>query len=85
MFRIKAKDLQAHLNIYQQQDEGLIKKFWSEITGIPLTNFGKTFIKSANKGYRKNNLYYGTIRIRIKRGTDLRLRVLGWISAPRGR
>lgn len=79
MFDIPSKDLKAHLNIYPQQDERAIKKFWSSLTGIPLDRFGKTFVKPFSKGYKKNNLYYGTIKVRVPKGTDLRHRVFGWI------
>lgn len=73
--------IKAHLNIYPQQNESKLKKFWSEVTGVPLINFGKSFIKPKNKNYKKNTLYYGTIKIRISRGTDLKYRVFGWINA----
>lgn len=33
-----------------------------------------------NKNYKKNNLYYGTIRIEIPKNTDIRYRVSGWIK-----
>jgi len=73
--------IKAHLNIYPQQNEKKLKQFWSEVTGIPLTNFGKSFIKPKNKNYRKNTLYFGTIKIRVARGTDFKHRVFGWINA----
>ncbi len=73
--------IKAYLNIHSQQNDIEIKKFWSELTEIPIQNFGKTFIKPTNKNFKKNNLYYGTIRIIISKGTDLRYRVMGWISA----
>ena len=41
---------------------------------------GKSFIKPVSKGYRKNKLYYGTIRIRVYKGTDFRHQVFGWIN-----
>jgi transcriptional regulator with XRE-family HTH domain len=81
VLKISPERIKAHLNIYPQQNEGKIKKFWSEITRIPLTNFGKSFVKPKNKNYKKNILYYGTIKIRVKRGTDLRHRVFGWTKA----
>mgnify|MGYP001558738902 CR=1 FL=1 len=81
IFDIKPETLSARLNIYPQQNEYKIKKFWSELTGIPFKNFGKSFIKPPTKGYKKNNLYYGTIKIRVPRGTDMRHRVFGWIQA----
>ena len=80
MFAVKPSALKAHLNIYPQQNEREIKRFWSELCGIPLENFGKSFVKPKNLGYKKNNLYYGTIKIRVPRGTDRRWRIFGWIQ-----
>lgn len=77
---IPPKSLQAHLNIYPQQNENKIKQFWSQKTGIPLRNFGKSFVKPMSTGYKKNILYNGTIRIRVPRGTDYRHRIFGWIK-----
>ncbi len=75
------KDIKVHLNIYPQQNDNKLKKFWSELTEIPLENFGKSFIKPENKNYKKNTLYYGTIKIRVSRGTNFRHRVFGWINS----
>ncbi|MBT9169266.1 MAG: hypothetical protein DDT19_02621 [Syntrophomonadaceae bacterium] len=72
--------LKVRLNIYPQQNDQKLKQFWSQLTGIPLENFGKSFVKPPNKGYKKNNLYYGTIEIRVSKGTDFRHRVYGWIK-----
>lgn len=80
-FGISRKTLRARLNIYPQQNNTRLKKFWSELTGIPLENFGKTFVKPPNKGYKKNNLYYGTMKVLVPKGTDMRHRVFGWIEA----
>ncbi len=82
IFGVSPKNgFKAHLNIYPQQNEKHIKQFWSELTGIPLENFGKSFIKPLNKNYKKNNLYYGTIKIKVHKGTDKRHRIFGWIKA----
>ena len=77
---IKFNDLKAHLNIYSQQNDKEIKKFWAELTNIPIENFGKSFVKPANKNYKKNTLYYGTIKVRACRGTNFRHRIFGWIN-----
>ena len=37
-------------------------------------------MKSPNKGYKENNLYFGTIKIYVSRGTDMRHKVFGWIK-----
>jgi len=78
IFNIIPHELKARLNIYPQQSEKQIKKFWSDLTGIPVINFGKSYIKPLSKNYKKNNLYYGTIRIEVPKGTDYRHRVYGW-------
>jgi hypothetical protein len=80
MFGVPSTELKAYLNIYPQQDELSIKEFWSQLTAIPLENFGKSFIKPLSSGYKKNNLYYGTIKIRVPKGTDMRYRVNGWVQ-----
>lgn len=80
IFNIYPSRLKAGLNIYSQQNDQELKKFWSQLTCIPLENFGKSFVKPPNKGYKKNNLYYGTIKIRVSGGTDFRHRVYGWIK-----
>jgi transcriptional regulator with XRE-family HTH domain len=80
IFGIEPSFLKAQLNIYPQQDEKTIKKFWSGLCGIPLLNFGKSYIKPISTGYKSNNLSYGTIKIIVPRGTDMRHRVFGWIK-----
>lgn len=81
VLKISAKSLKARLNIYPQQDENSVKKFWSDLTGIPLIRFGKSYIKPISSGFKKNNLYYGTMNIEVPRGTDMRHRIFGWLSA----
>ncbi len=78
IFNISANKLKGRLNIYPQQNEKHIKQFWSELTGIPLKNFGKSYIKPLSKNYKTNNLYYGTIKVEVPSSTDLRHRVYGW-------
>lgn len=81
VFKIPAPSLTARLNIYPQQNELAVKKFWARLTGIPLQNFGKSYIKPLSKNYKKNNLYYGTIRIEIPKSTDICYRIFGWVKA----
>lgn len=80
VFAISPDFLKASLNIYSQQNENLIKYFWSDLTGIPIGNFNRTFIKPKNKNFKKNNLYYGTIKIYVPKSTDLQIRVFGWVK-----
>jgi hypothetical protein len=81
IFGIMPSQLKAYLNIHSNQNDLSLKKFWSSLTNIPFENFNKTFIKPANRGYKKNNLYYGTIKIYVPKGTNLRHRIYGWIKS----
>jgi transcriptional regulator with XRE-family HTH domain len=81
VLNVKPAMLKPYLNIYPQQNELALKKFWSELTNIPLKNFGKSFVKPLNKGYKKNNLYYGTMKIYVPKGTDFMHKVYGWRTA----
>ncbi|HEY9586195.1 MAG TPA: hypothetical protein VJJ27_00950 [Candidatus Paceibacterota bacterium] len=81
VFHIKKVSLRARLNIYPQQNEKEIKDFWSELTNIPVKNFGKSYVKPLSKGYKKNNLYYGTVRIEVPKSGDYIHRVYGWTQA----
>jgi hypothetical protein len=80
IFKVAPNELSAWLNIYPQQNELEIKKFWSDLTGIPLKNFGKSFIKPMSKNYKTNNLYYGTIKVHVPKGTNYRHKVYAWIK-----
>lgn len=81
VLNVKPTVLKPYLNIYPQQDERALKKFWSELTSIPLENFGKSYVKPASKGYKKNNLYYGTIHIYVPKATDKKHMIYGWCKA----
>ncbi len=76
---VEDKKFKAYLNLHSGQDEGQIKSFWSNITGIPLSQFGKCYIKKEGTGHRKNILYNGTIKIQIC-DKNLLYKILGWIE-----
>jgi len=79
IFKIPPHRLKAHLNIHADQDEQRAKKYWSEITKIPLSRFGKTYIKPQGTGHKKNILHNGVIKIRYH-SEDLRYRIMAWIE-----
>lgn len=60
-----------------------VNEYWSEITKIPLNQFGKPIlIKSKNKKIHENHLeHYGTLCIRISRSSELFYQVMGWLGA----
>jgi len=69
----------ACLHLHSGQNEEEIKKYWSKITNIPVSQFGKSYIKEEGSGYRKNILYNGTIKVRVCNGNLLH-RILGLIE-----
>lgn len=79
---ISNKNFRAMLHLHSGQNELEMKKYWSGITGIPLEQFGKSFVKPEGSGYRKNILYNGTIKIRVcgSKIGDLMYRILAWVE-----
>lgn len=77
--KIPPERLKARLNIHRNQNDIRIKRYWSRITGIPLMNFGKSYIKPEGTGHRKNILHNGVIRVGIN-NENLRHRIMGWIE-----
>ena len=66
ILHIKPTQLNAGIHLHEGQNDQDEKLFWSKLTGIPLDNFHKTFYKPVGTGHRKNILYHGTIKIRVK-------------------
>lgn len=79
-FGIPVSKIKIHLHIHYGNDEGKIKKYWSKLTGVPLQNFGKSFIKPKGTGHRTHILPNGIVKIRMTGAgvEDLRRRILGW-------
>lgn len=77
--KVPEEKFRVSLHLHSGQSEIKIKKYWSRITNIPLSKFGKSYIKKEGSGYRKNILYNGTIKIRVC-DSNLLHRVLGWIE-----
>jgi transcriptional regulator with XRE-family HTH domain len=71
------------INKIHQNRTKEINSYWSKVSGIPIGQFRKPiFIKAKNKKTYKNaNNYYGTLCIRVSKGTDLFYQILGWLRA----
>jgi hypothetical protein len=69
--------------LHEGLSERKAKKYWSDLTGIPETQFHKTFIaenKINSNKIRKNIHSYGIFSIRFS-DSDKHRRIMGWISA----
>jgi len=74
----------VYIHISRKRKQNLALNFWSKQVGIPTQVFKKTCFsrtKLSNKWRRKDSgKYYGQLRIRITKSTDLNRRVSGWIE-----
>lgn len=87
--KLNYNNFRAAVHIYPDNDIKEAIEYWSKITKIPKSQFGKTQIdirKNKSKK-KKNKLPYGTIKITIKSnrkkefGVFLNRRIIGWIEA----
>ncbi len=85
VFNIKEKDLILRVSINKlfERQEKQILLYWSKVASIPITQFTKTSIVKTlhKKKYRDKSSYKGTLRIKVRRGADLRKKILGAINA----
>ena len=74
--------LQVKINKIHKNRIQEVENYWSKVTGIPLSQFNKTVLIKAKskKTYPNFNDYYGTLRITIRQGTQLRRKINGWIE-----
>lgn len=80
-FHKPPKTLKIHMHLHTGQNEENMKKYWSQLTGVPLANFQKSFIKPEGSGYRKNVLYNGTVKLRMSGASTYALySILGGIA-----
>ncbi|MDP3724307.1 MAG: hypothetical protein Q8R11_01595 [bacterium] len=61
-FKVEEKKFRILIHLHEYHDEGKIKKFWSDVTRIPFSQFTKSYQKQHTKK-RKRVGYRGTIRV----------------------
>jgi predicted transcriptional regulator len=77
---IKNDRFRAHIHIHSNKAAKEAEKYWSKITGIPLSQFYKTYtVKSKSSQGLRKTLQYGTIDVGVC-DTKILLRILGWIE-----
>lgn len=79
--RIENERFSIRMHLHSGQDEQEARQYWTDVAGVPSTQFGKTFWKTEGTGHRRNILYRGTVQVRICRSGDLFHRVMAWIEA----
>jgi hypothetical protein len=85
VYKIESPDLIARVSINARHRSRLaeIHTYWSHLTKIPLSQFTTaSLIKTTSqKTYRNQKTYFGTLRIKVRRGTRYRREILSAIAA----
>lgn len=80
IFNVQKSDLILRISINELHKSRIDKvtQFWSKITKIPETQFTKpSLIKTTlKKKYKNFDEHYGTLRVKVRRGTAMRQKVL---------
>jgi hypothetical protein len=77
---VPKEKFRGHIFLHPHLDTRKSKKYWHNITGIPLNQFYKTSkqVSKSSKG-KKDTLPFGTFNIEIC-NTELFLKIKGWIE-----
>jgi hypothetical protein len=76
--------LTCRLYIHDSADVASALRFWLEVTGLRLAQFGRPTIKRHQPTTVRKNTgddYHGCLRIDVRRGADLYHRIEGWAAA----
>ena len=77
---VKDSKFRGHIHTYSHLNVGDSEKYWSDVTGIPLSQFYKTYSKPSKAGSGKmDSLPYGTFDINVCDAV-LFLTIKGWIE-----
>lgn len=71
--------LHVTLHHYPDQDEPVLKKFWSKILSVPLKQFYRSYVHFNAKGSYKKKSQYGTVSVQYSDTRLLKL-LTQWIS-----
>lgn len=79
--KIPKEKLKGAIWIHENLDQNLARQYWSKVSGIPISQFHKTYVvESKTNGFRKNIHEYGVFTIRFY-DSHFHRQIMGWISA----
>jgi transcriptional regulator with XRE-family HTH domain len=86
-FAVSAEEFSCYIGINEihKKRENIVKQYWSDITGISLTQFTKTSFKQIRnkKIYDNFNEHFGTLTVTVRRPAQLYYRIMGMIEGMR--
>lgn len=84
IYDIDKKDLtfRVSINFVHHGRIDKVLNYWSNLIKVPIKQFTTTsFVKTkSKKKYDNFDNYFGTLRLKVKRGTNLRRKIIGSIS-----
>ncbi len=74
--------LQVKINEAHKDRIEDVENYWARITKVPKNQFNKTVLikTKSKKNYPNFNKHFGTLRITIRNGTQIRRKIMGWID-----
>lgn len=77
---VREEKFRGHIHIHQHLNVRRAENYWSEVSGIPLKQFFKTYNKlNKSSKNKKDSLPFGTFSIYVC-DTELFLKMKGWID-----
>lgn len=84
VFKIDKKSLILRVSINESHYNRIktVESYWSDITNVPLEQFTKPSLiaTATKKQYRNHTNHYGTLRVKVRGGSDYREQILGAIK-----
>ena len=83
---VKKENIGFEIYIHENSKNSLerVRKFWADSTGFGIENFNKIYFKRNKIKTNRTNigtLYYGLLRVKVKRSSTLTRKIAGWVNA----
>jgi hypothetical protein len=75
--------LQFRILIHESADVAAAHAFWSEVVGVPASEFDRATLKRHNPRTVRRNIgedYHGCLCVSVRRSTDLNVQIAGWFE-----
>lgn len=85
VLKVKTSDINPEIYIHENSKNNIKKviKYWSHIINIPDKEFQHIYFKKNKISTKRKNIgknYYGLLRVRVRKSTNLNRKVSGWIE-----
>ncbi len=78
--KVQEEKFRGHVHTFSHLNARQAERYWSGISGIPVRNFYKTYVKKSRASRdKKDSLPFGTVQIYVN-DTNLFLTISGWIE-----